>query len=322
MVWLHWTKETCKASSLYNGSSCVCCQAVVPGVLACVHMYILYVCVYICVCVYACGHVHIFIYACVYVLVHLCVYTRVNVYVYAYWCIDCVSWYQGFSAWTVSCMRICFRVHMYAYTYVCGYIYMCIFLQWVLRALYRFFRHWCMGKCVCYTGVFSHQRTHLRTHWHSLQVMHICVYVYMCVYACICIWMRMCVYDIAWHVEVLLLRFSICAYVRICMRMYRCVHVCVYMCMRICMYICMYTHPPPVGVCMLLCAYTYIKYLSTWCKPRCGTDTWRARRTQWPKRNIHVDRIGVHRIFVYIYAVLRVLMVWANCFFLLTCLFF
>ena len=40
------------------------------------------------------------------------------------------------------------------------------------------------------------------------------------------------------------------------------------------------------------------------------------------KRSIHVDRIGVHSTFVYIYAVLRVLMIWSNCFFLLTCLFF
>jgi len=40
------------------------------------------------------------------------------------------------------------------------------------------------------------------------------------------------------------------------------------------------------------------------------------------KRSIHVDRIGVHSTFVYIYAVLRVLMIWANCFFLLTYLFF
>ena len=30
---------------------------------------------------------------------------------------------------------------------------------------------------------------------------------------------------------------------------------------------------------------------------------------------IHVDRIGVHSTFVYIYAVLRVVMIWANCFF-------
>ena len=84
---------------------------------------------------------------------------------------------------------------------------------------------------------------------HSLQVVHICVYVYKCVYACICIWMRMCVYDIAWHVEVLLLGFSICTYVCICMRMYMCVHVCVYRCMCICMY--MY-------ICMSVYMYAYI----------------------------------------------------------------
>ena len=40
------------------------------------------------------------------------------------------------------------------------------------------------------------------------------------------------------------------------------------------------------------------------------------------KRSIHVDRIGVHSTFVCIYAVPRVLMIWANCFFLLKCLFF
>ena len=58
-----------------------CCRDVVPGILACVHMYILYVCVYICICVYVCGHVYMYIYACVYVCVHLCVYTHVYVYV-------------------------------------------------------------------------------------------------------------------------------------------------------------------------------------------------------------------------------------------------
>jgi len=40
------------------------------------------------------------------------------------------------------------------------------------------------------------------------------------------------------------------------------------------------------------------------------------------KRSIHVDRIGVHSTFVYKYAVVRVLIIWANCSFLLTCLFF
>ena len=34
------------------------------------------------------------------------------------------------------------------------------------------------------------------------------------------------------------------------------------------------------------------------------------------KRIIHVDRIGVHSTFVYIYAVLRIFMIWAIFFFL------
>jgi len=76
------------------------CHAVVPGEHACVHMYILYVCVQ-CICVYACvcGQVYMYIYACVYVFVHLCVYTHVYVYVYvyAYLCMDCGSQYQCFS---------------------------------------------------------------------------------------------------------------------------------------------------------------------------------------------------------------------------------
>jgi len=147
-------------------------------------------------------------------------------------------------------MRMCFRVHIYAYMYVCGYMYMCIFLQWVLHALYRCFKY----KCVSHKGVFLHQRTHLRTH--SLQVVHICVYLYMCVYVCVCIWMRMCVYDIAWHVEALMLRFSICAYVCICMRMYMCMHVCVYMCM--CIYMYMYT-----CISVYMYAYTFI-YARVW----------------------------------------------------------
>ena len=68
---------------------------------ACVHMYILYACVYICVCVYVCGLVYIHICACVYVCVYVCVYTHVYVYVYANLCIDCESQYQSFSVSTV-----------------------------------------------------------------------------------------------------------------------------------------------------------------------------------------------------------------------------
>jgi len=88
---LHWRcemwvdcverKRRAKLPASATALSRVRCCAVVPGVLACVYMYILYVCVYICVCVYVCGHVYMYIYACVYVFVHLCIYTHVYVYV-------------------------------------------------------------------------------------------------------------------------------------------------------------------------------------------------------------------------------------------------
>jgi len=106
--------------------------AAVLSFQACVHMHILYMCVYICVRVYVCGHVCMYIYAYVYVFVHVCVYTHVYVYVYAYLCTDCGSCYQCFSVWTVSCMRMCVRVHMYSYGYVCRCIYMCTFLEIII----------------------------------------------------------------------------------------------------------------------------------------------------------------------------------------------
>jgi len=104
-------------------------RAVVSDVL-CVRSYLHFVCVCVYMCMCVCVRTrYMYIYACVYIFVHLCVYTRVYVYVYAYLYIDCGSWYQCLSVWTVSCMRMCFRVHMHAYTYVCRCIYMCIFLQ-------------------------------------------------------------------------------------------------------------------------------------------------------------------------------------------------
>ena len=71
-----------------------CCRAVVSlaDVLACVHMYMLYVCVYICACMYVYLHVYVYyIYAYVYVYVYVCMYIHVYMYVYAYLYIDCES---------------------------------------------------------------------------------------------------------------------------------------------------------------------------------------------------------------------------------------
>jgi len=124
----------------------------------------------------------------------------------------------------------------------------------------------CSECCMHFTGVLgtrawagvyvTHGCLYTNVHICKHTRYRLCTYVYMCVYACICTWMRMCVYDIAWHVDALLLRFSVCAYVCVCMRMYMCVHVCVYRCMCICiyMYICMSVY---------MYAYTFI-YARMW----------------------------------------------------------
>ena len=121
-----------------------------------------------------------YIYACVYVFVHLCVYTRVYVYVYAYLCIDCGSWYQCFSVWMVSCMRMCFRVHMHVYMYACRYIYMCIFCC----ECYMHFTG-VLGTsawAVLYvTQVYFYTNVHICEHTRC----RLCTYVYM--YICVCV---------------------------------------------------------------------------------------------------------------------------------------
>jgi len=76
----------------------------------------MYVCVYVCICM------------CMYMYMYVFIY-NVYMYVYTYLYIDCGSQYHCFSVWTMSCMRICIRGHMYVYANVCKYIYMCIFLQ-------------------------------------------------------------------------------------------------------------------------------------------------------------------------------------------------
>ena len=74
-------------------------------------------------------------------------------------------------------------------------------------------------------------------------------------------------------------------------------------------------------VCACIRAYTQTAWVLV-VSPGVGRTPKRQKNPDRLKRSIHVDRIGVQSTFVYIYAGLRVLMIWANCFFLSTCLFF
>jgi len=229
--------------------------AAAPSFQACWRAFICTFCMWVCIYVYVCMCADM----CICIYRHVCtycVYTHVYVHEYAYLCIVCGSQYQCLREWIVPCMCVCLDVHIYACAYVCKYINMWFFFAVSVACTLQVFWalvHW--QVCMLHRCVFTPTYTSAT---HLLQVVHTCIYVYMCVYACICLWMHMCVYDIAWHVtvEALLLRFSICAYVCIWIRMYMCVHVCVYRCICICtyMYICMSVY---------MYAYTFI-YARVW----------------------------------------------------------
>jgi len=147
-----------------------------------------YVCVYMCMCVYVRTCIYVYICMCVCVGTSMRLYTCVCVclciFVHIFWC-----QYQCFSVWMESCMRMCFRVHKYAYTYVLG-IYICAFF--------------CGECCMRFTGVLGtgawagvyitqvcfytnvHICEHTRCRLCTYLYMYICVYMHAYAYVCVC----------------------------------------------------------------------------------------------------------------------------------------
>ena len=170
-----------------SGSSGICisssrsfCSAVVPGVFACVHMYMLHVCACMCACMYVYRH------ACMYVCACTCVYL-------AYLCIGCESQYQCLCV-LGSVMNA--RVYSCAYVCVCMYIYVHFFEVSVA----------CTLKQVFWALVHEQRRTLHRRFFKPTYTSastlaagcaHMCIRIYVCICMHTCIWMRTCVYDIA-----------------------------------------------------------------------------------------------------------------------------
>jgi len=157
------------------------CRAVVSDVLACVHIYNLYVCVYICVCVYVCGHVHIYIYMCMCVCtcacvrLYTCVCVRVCIFVHRLWV--SVSVFQ--------------RVDGVMHAYVCSYTYVCVCI-WVWVYIYVHFLavsfactleqvFWTVvhGQvCMLHRCVFT--PTYTSAHTLAAGCAHICIFIHLC----------------------------------------------------------------------------------------------------------------------------------------------
>jgi len=86
------------------------CRAVVPGVQACVHMYILYVCVCMCVCVRTC----IYVYICMCV----CICTSMRLYTCVCVCV-CIFLYR---LWVSISVRQRVDGVMHAHVFSCAYV--------------------------------------------------------------------------------------------------------------------------------------------------------------------------------------------------------
>jgi len=156
---------------------------------ACVHMYILYACVYICVCVYVCGHVFIYICACVYVYLYVCVYTHVYVYVYAYLCIDWESQYQCLACGRCNgcacvTMYICMRMHMGVGIYICAFFCSECYMHfgkvfWTLVHGQVCTLHRCVFTPTCTSAnTLAAGRAHMCIFIHLCICMHICMDTY------------------------------------------------------------------------------------------------------------------------------------------------
>ena len=113
-------------------------------------------------------------------------------YVYAYLCIDCRSQYSCFSVWTVSCLRMCIRVHMYAYAYVCKCIHMCIFF---CIECCMHLGTWQVFCAPVHVQVYQFNRCFFNINVHICDTLAAgCAYMYVHVYMCIRMHMYMDAY--------------------------------------------------------------------------------------------------------------------------------
>ena len=150
------------------------CSAVVPGVLACVHVYMLCVRAFMCVCVYVYRHACMYVYACACVYVFVCMYIHLYRNVYAYLCIRCESQYQ--------CLCVLCGV-MNARVCSCAYVCVCMCVCFFCSECYVHFGTGVLGTSawagVYVTQVFFYTNVHICKHTRCR--LRTCVYIpYFC----------------------------------------------------------------------------------------------------------------------------------------------
>jgi len=161
------------------------------GVFACVHVYMLYVCVYMCMYVFVRTCIYVCIAFSVYVCLYVCMYIHVYMCVCAYLCMDCESQHQYFyvlngviEARVCSCAYICMCIC------VCVYIFVHFFAVSVACNLEKVFRapvHVQVHTLLrCIFDINAHICEHTRCRVFTNVYVHIYVYMHAYVYGYVC----------------------------------------------------------------------------------------------------------------------------------------
>jgi len=186
----------CEDSRVCISSSPCRCDAVIPGALACVHVYIhMRVCVdvyaYICAGVHVCVYMHMRLRPCTRTCARICMHTYAQMEGPGDGALACL---------VVSWARVRTHVHVHACARTHVHVHAC-------ARVYTWTR-----MCTACSQCYIHFGTDVlgTSVWEGVHVTQVCFYTnihicdtltagcaHVCVYGCVCLWMRVCVYDIA-----------------------------------------------------------------------------------------------------------------------------
>ena len=224
---------------------------------------------------YACACVCVYIYICAIFCSECCVHFRTGVLGTTAWAGVYVTqvflWHQHTHLRTHSlqvvpqciCIYMCICMHMYMHTHM--RLWYCLTRWGVDTEIFNL----CIGE-------------HIHAYVYVCACMRVYVHVYMCVYIYIFVCVYVCIYiyihtRVGVHMHSCRCILFICTvqslyYMRVfhrCFLTLACVRVKGLEVGFVSAWVC---------VCACIRAYIHTNYLGTWCEPRCGIDTWRARR--------------------------------------------
>ena len=99
----------------------------------------MYVCAYMCVCMYIHMYVCVYVYVCMYAYMCMCIYIYICIYIYMYVYV-CVCIYIYIYMYVCVCVCVCVYVYVYIYIYILtnfNCIYWLLILTFLIKNVFR-----------------------------------------------------------------------------------------------------------------------------------------------------------------------------------------